>query len=865
MIFTEQFTEYKLPIFELGVRMPEIKISPQERAELGLKEKSTNTEFLKKYIWKKCLEKIEKGEIKQSKEKCIDRLKMEFGVFEKTGTIDYILLLMDVFLWCDKNNILRGPARGSAAASFALYCTNLTHVNPLDFDLNFTRFLSEARVKPKIIDGIQYADGKTMCDFDGDIEYFGREKCIKRLEQDYEGKTCKILTLQYLTGKMALKDTVKSYLDYNETQALEIGSEIEILFGKVDPLSKTYEKSKRFKEWAGNNNEAFTIAQKIEGLLRTSGIHASGMLISYHKVNDILPMELSATGEIVSGYDMSDVLQISVKCDVLGLKTLTQIELCCNALGIKPEEINIHDKSIYDYYVQPHKAFFGLFQIEDGSTKEATLKIKPRNIEQLSAVVAISRPGAIKYIDQYAKFVNTGERTLIYDKIDELLINTGSIILYQEQINNICQKVYGLSATDADEVRRAIGKKIREDMAKWEPIIFENGKKLGVPEEATKWFWQTCSSSADYLFNQAHAVSYAYLTAYTTYLKANHPLQFFLSCLKIAKLEADPMTYITSLQNELKYFNISLLSPDILKSQTEYVIEGKDIRMGLSGIKGLSDKGLEKLQGFKSSVLNKFQLFQNLTASKIPLGVCSALILSGCFDSISCGAKRSKLLLELEVFKLLTDRELSFIINIGKSYNYDLLLIIKNMVETLKTEKGKPIIKESRFATIKRDYEQYKQKFITNSKFESLSAYIFENNYLGFSYSATLKKIYSEHCVDLSSLSEITEDKILDTKFRSAVQVVELENRVSKEKKTKYLSLLVKDDTKVQKMMLFGEDRLEATKQFNGREVKEGDILIVNGTRKKNSDAFFLDSISIQENPVVIRVSELAAKELSQL
>lgn len=275
MNFIEQFTEYKLPVFEKGVRLPEIKISSQERADLGLKEESNNTEFLKKYVWKKCLEKIEKGEIKQSKEQCIDRLKMEFGVFEKTGTIDYILLLMDVFLWCDKNSIIRGPARGSAAASFALYCTNLTHVNPLDYDLNFTRFLSEARVKPKIIDGIQYADGKSMCDFDGDIEYFGREKCIKRLEQDYEGKTCKILTLQYLTGKMALKDTVKSYLEYSESQALEIGSEIEVLFGKVDSVQKTYEKSKKFKEWANENPKAFEIAKKIEGLLRTSGIHAS--------------------------------------------------------------------------------------------------------------------------------------------------------------------------------------------------------------------------------------------------------------------------------------------------------------------------------------------------------------------------------------------------------------------------------------------------------------------------------------------------------------------------------------------------------------------------------------------------------------
>lgn len=365
--------------------------------------------------------------------------------------------------------------------------------------------------------------------------------------------------------------------------------------------------------------------------------------------------------------------------------------------------------------------------------------------------------------------------------------------------------------------------------------------------------------------SNSHSLATSYLSALTVYLKYKHPLQYYWSCLVATKNLTNPVDEVSLIEKELKYFNIQLLPPDILKSSEEYTIEGNNIRMGLSGLKGLSGKGLEKLRDFKSVVNDKFALFQSLLSSKIPLNVCCSLILSGAFDSISCGAKRSKLLLELEVFKLLTAKELNFLINKGLEYNYDLLAIIKDMAEKLKDEKGKPVIKESRFATIKRDYEPYKQKFIANSKHEKLSAYIFENNYLGFSYSTTLKKIYSEHCIDLSSIAEIVEDKVLDTKFRCAVEVVELETRTSKEKKTKYLSLLVKDDTKVQKMMLFGEDRLEAIKQFNGREVKEGDILILNGTRKKNSDAFFLDSISIQTNPVVIKVSDLAEKELSQI
>ena len=455
-MFTEQFEKYDLPVFENGVRMPEIEISKEQKEKLELKLDCSNLTYLKKITWVKLKEKLNAGLIRQSEKECIERLKFEFSVFEKTGTIDYILLLMDIFLWCDNQKIIRGPGRGSGCGSLTLYILELTKVNPLDHNLNFTRFLSEARTKPKFIDGIMYGDGKAMADFDGDIEYYGRDKCIKRLEDKYKGKTSKILTLQYLTGKMALKDTIKSFLEYSESEALEISSEIEVLFGKVASLKDTLKDNKKISSWAKDNMDAFSIAQKIEGLLRTSGVHASGMLISYYNLDEIIPSQLSANNEVVSGYDMSDVLQMSVKVDVLGLRTLTQLEECCKLTGVKIEEVNVNDPSIYEYYLKDSKCFYGLFQIEEGSTKEATLKIKPRNIKHLSAVVAISRPGAIKYIDSFAKFVETGEKTLVHPKIDEALEETGGIILYQEQITEICKTVYGLPEIDADEIRRCV-------------------------------------------------------------------------------------------------------------------------------------------------------------------------------------------------------------------------------------------------------------------------------------------------------------------------------------------------------------------------------------------------------------------------
>ena len=182
------------------------------------------------------------------------------------------------------------------------------------------------------------------------------------------------------------------------------------------------------------------------------------------------------------------------------------IDLVCKKVGIKQSDIDINHESIYRYY-EMSSAFYGLFQIEDGLTKEVIRRVKPKNIDQLASCISISRPGSLRYIDDYVKFVQTGDRKLIHPLVDDLLAQTGGLILYQEQINSICQTVYGMSAVDSDAVRYAIGKKKREEMEKWEPVVFSQGKLLGIPEEVTKWFWDTCSASADYLFNANHCLS----------------------------------------------------------------------------------------------------------------------------------------------------------------------------------------------------------------------------------------------------------------------------------------------------------------------------------------------------------------------
>lgn len=849
--FLSEFKPYEFPVFTDGVRLPEVKITSQQREELNVAPDISNLDYLKRLVWKGLKEKIASGKIKQSMPECVDRLNMEFEVFVKTGTIDYILLLKNVFGPCEDAGIPRGPARGSASGSFAFYCCDLISINPLDHNLYFSRFLSEARIKPKMINGNLHIDGKMAADFDGDVGYEGRPSVIKRLENDYPKKICKISTIQYFTAKTALKETLKSYLEYSEEESKYISDLIEVVFGKVDSIDKTLEKNKQFKEFADRNPDTISIVKKIEGLIRTKGVHASGMLLSYYDTDDIIPTELSSDDSIVSGFDMHDALTISIKVDILGLRTLDILKKCSDLVGINFHDIDVNDKSIYDY-LQSSDLFYGLFQIEDGITKKVVTQVGPKNINQLVACVAIGRPGSLKYIPDYVKYVKTGDKKSVYPSFDNILEDTAGLIIYQEQINRICQEIYKMSPVDADSVRAAISKKIRDDLKKWEEVLYRNGKEHGVPEMVTKYFWDTCNASADYLFNLGHACAYSYITCYTVYLKTKYPLQFYLSCLSFAAQEQEPLQCVNAIRNEMRQKGYRLLPPNIFKSKEEYSIDGNDILTGLSAIKGVSEKALEKLRHFDKTKTNKFSLFKSAQDAHIPINIVTALIWSGCLSPAN-GESRAKMILELELYKILTPKEEIMINNFGPQYNFDLISIVKDCGEKLKSDNGKLLIKESRLTTIRSKFAPYLEKYKYNTKFESLTSYILEQEFLGFSYSNTLKSIYDKEFHDLQDIQEI-KGEMNDMRVRFVGIVTETKKAISK-KKTPYMKIEIKDDFGQIKAMLFRQDRIDDLKSFNGKELEEGDIVLVNGIKKE--DAIFADSLTIQENPTIIKKSQL--------
>ena len=851
----QNFQPYNLELH--GVRLPEISIPQKDKTELGLGDKATNLDYLVKLCNKGFEKKIlnKKIDPKKSKEYA-DRCKLELASFKKLNLVDYVLLVHDVLSWCDKQNIAKGPARGSSACSLVLYLIGCTNIDPIIYGLYFTRFVSEARAKSKIVDGITYVQGSSMPDVDSDISYYQRDTVIKHVEEKYKGRTAKIGTQSCLSGKILIKEASKSVLEYSEEQAKQLADLIEKHFGVVEDLEETYKTGGAFRKWVDSlpeNQECFRIACSLQNICKSKSSHPSGIAVSYERINDLLPLELSPSKDIVTSYNMKEVANEVVKLDILGLKTVDVIAETCKILNIKPEDIDINHQSIYDF-LKTKDLFYGLFQIEEGLSKKVIQDVRPQNIHQLAACVSISRPGALTYIKDYKIFVNEKITKPFYPPFDQALQDTGNIIIYQEQINKICMEIYGLTPENSDEVRRCIGKKLRDEIKKWEPIIFQAGLAKNIPQEITQKFWETINKSADYLFNAGHAYSYATITAQTTYLKANHPQEFFISLLRMAKFEPNPIEVISKINQELRNFGITLLPPHILNSDIDFKVVGSDILFGLGSIKGVSEKTIEKLNKFRHPHSNKFEVFAGAKEAGLQISVLCSLLLVGAMDIKN--QKRAKIVYEAQLFNILTPKEKQLVINLGGQFDYDLVKCLRH-IRTLKTEKGKPVIKDSRYETIKKKEAPYKQMFEFNSKNEDLSKYYFERALLGYAYSINLMDIYKKVAPDLMTIEEVNSSLEYE-KVHFMGEAVKVVSKKGRESGQKYIRVEVMDHTGSCQALLCNTTKFAKVDEHiedNEGSVKEGSIISVRGTKGK--DIVFASRIGVQSIEVFEKISQL--------
>jgi DNA polymerase-3 subunit alpha len=851
MSFTEQFTEYK-DCCPPGVRLPEIKIEQKYYDMLEADNTISNYDFLRKLCHKGVYDKgIDKY---KNKKDYFDRAKSELKILNELGFIDYILLNWDILNFCHENDIPTGPGRGSAAGSLVLYLIGVTNVDPVKYNLFFERFVSKSRARKIEKNGITYLDGSLLADVDNDIAYERRAEVIQYIERKHPSRTAKILTLNTLSGKLCIKECGKIVGEYSEQEVNEVSDTIPKKFGVVVPLTTAIQESEKFTDWAAENQEVFEVALKLEGLNKNTGVHPSGIAISFDQMTDICPVQQTNDGALVTGYDMNWVSELMVKFDILGLRTLSVIYDVCKNIDIDISEVDLNDKKMFNP-LQSLKTPHGLFQLESDTNYRVCKKIKPVDLEQLSAVIAIGRPGALEFLDSYSTYSQSGEAQVIHEFFRDVLDYTGGIPLYQEQLMQMAVKV-GFTLDESEQLRRIVGKKKVDQMPAWQAKIQQKIIDNDLPTEVGEVLWSVAEDSANYSFNKSHSLAYATLAAWTTYLKFKHPQQFFLSLLKMTKYEPAPQEEIAKVCQELSNFGIKLLSPDLAKSKMDFSIEGKNIRFGLNSIKGVSEKSLSALRDFRSSETpTKYDIFLAAKQAGLNIGILSSLIQAGALQSK--GSNRSLMALEAQAFNLLTDREKRNFILLGEKYEYKLL----NCIADAKSEKlvgddGKPLMKESRFKTFKKKYDLYKSIYDKNKQYETFANWYFENELLGYSHSSKLKSCFIDSYKDLKDSTDL---ELMDLEESGKfIGVVEDCLKATSRNGNKYIKLSITDENGRYNAMLLNSRRGNFYDRYfekNQKAPSKKNIVVAYG--RKAEDIVFLDSIRIMDEKIYMKMSEV--------
>lgn len=875
-----------------GVLLPTITITPEQRAAVGAEEGCDNLAFLTQLCRVGWRAKVAETVPEEKWETYKDRVLMELDTIATLGFVDYMLMVWDICRFADEQQIPRGPGRGSVAGSLVAYLLNIADVDPVQNGLFFSRFLSKNRAKKTVVEGVTYVDGGLVADIDMDYCFYRRHEVIDYVNRRYPGQTAKLLTTSTLTSRILLKDLAKVWLNAGEEQAKEVSGLIEdknnvpisieeSLFGDLKWQNGDQENGRapneKLVKWCEQHSEVRDLALQLEGLNSGEGVHASALAIAAMPIRKLIPLKQVTDKEgekhVATGYDMYDAQELVLKFDILGLKTLSVLNDCGKALGIDWRKIDVHDPCIYAY-LQDFKRRYGIFQLETFAQGTAAAKVKPRNFEQLAAVVAIARPGAIAYLGQFADYVNEGKFTSVHPLIDDILKPTGGIACYQEQLLQMLTRV-GVDADYAEQVRKLVGKKLREKIPEAKAKVAEIAKGAGHPPEVVDLILKIMEDSGSYSFNASHAYAYSKITAFTLYLKAKHPLEFFWALLQMARHESDKYEKLAVIRQEMEALGIPLLPPHFHHSSLDFQIEGKGIRYALSMIRGMKEKAakLEQFRGQTSATSTKFEVLQAFRNSGLDIGVVSSLIQAGCLEGYdhyvdSDGQpyqSRSRLVLEAQTWNLLTDAEKGHMMTVGAApeVGWDVLLGVRHLAEVAKNAKGKPLITARRYETIKKRYQPYKDIYMANSANERLANYYYERRTLGYSYSERIGEIFSEHVDGLVTVAQAR--KLPKNSVCRLIGFVaeKPEPRTSKTKKgNDEFSFTLSDETGEMRVKAFN-DRIDLIKEQNGGKLPEAEDLVIANCKAMGEGTCFLQqgpdgsALGIQSARIFTRLSEL--------
>jgi DNA polymerase-3 subunit alpha len=506
------------------------------------------------------------------------RLDFELDVLNKTGFTSYFLIVWDFIDYAKRNGIPVGPGRGSAAGSLIAYVLGITDLDPLRYGLFFERFLNPERISPP--------------DIDVDFCYNRRGEVIEYVREKYGTRSvAQIITFGTLGAKMAIRDVGRVMgLSYGESDRLAK----MIPFDPKMTLEKALADSPDFKRAYDEEDmtrQVIDSALMLEGVSRQAGVHAAGVVISDKDLAEYVPLTLDDHGGIVTQYSMEPLGELGLlKMDFLGLKTLTVIQdaldLIEKTTGKKmvPADIPLDDEATYDLISRAQNT--GVFQVESPGMQKACLSVRPRVIEDIIALVALYRPGPMEFIPLYADR-KSGRVAVEYDHplLEPILKETYGIMVYQEQVMQAAQILAGYTLGGADLLRRAMGKKKAEEMAKQRAIFVAGAKKTNnIAEGKANQLFDVLDKFAGYGFNKAHAACYGVLAYHTAYLKARFPVQFMAALLSNELGNTDK---IEVFEGEARRMGISVLPPNVNSSGAVFTVTEGSIRFGLSAIKNV--------------------------------------------------------------------------------------------------------------------------------------------------------------------------------------------------------------------------------------------------------------------------------------
>lgn len=561
----------------------------------------------------------------------VDQLFFELDVINNVGFSGYFLIVADFIRWAKLNNIPVGPGRGSGAGSVVSWSMGITEIDPMKFGLVFERFLNPDRI--------------SLPDFDIDFCQERRNEVIDYVKRRYGSKrVAHIITFGKLQAKAVLRD-VGRVLQMPYSQVDKIASFIPFSAVQAVTLPEAIAKEKKLQEMANSDSqvkELFDIALELEGVFRHVSMHAAGVVISKRDLMRMVPLyKEEDSQDVMTQFHMYGVEAAGlIKFDFLGLKTLSVIQKAIEMIekfhGIKLDinKIPLNDKNTFDMLSK--KLTLGVFQLESGGMTDVLQQMNVDSFEQIIALVSLYRPGPMENIPHYVACKNgKAQPEYAYECLEPILKETYGIPVYQEQVMQIARVLCGYSLAQADLLRRAMGKKLIEEMKKHEVSFVEETCKLhGGTRKKAKALFDQIAKFSGYAFNKAHATSYAMISYQTAYLKANYAIEFITAFMIFEMHNSDKLVLIVQ---EARKLGIKVLKPNINKSKVKFSIENGAIRYALGGIKGLGENVLEiivKERETNGDFNSIYDMIARIPANTLNKRQMEHLIAAGVFDDL---------------------------------------------------------------------------------------------------------------------------------------------------------------------------------------------------------------------------------------